>query len=317
MKSLFAKKAKSAPELNEYSDSERTMSDEEAHRDRQYDLPTPFRQFVAVYQAQLKLIAKSKIIWLFFVAVAVIPLAVYSGILNGVSAWQAVRDGGPGDYMAGLLALLPIAISLLPSLLLSRSLPAEFKERTAFLNLALPQSRITFYLGKFCAGFTVVFFTLTFVYAVTGLMAIGARGDLGIGAIASSYAVALASSFAISGVAYCISTFLKRGAVILPFLLFFLILPGIVYGLLLTNYSNWSNMLQSIEAWTTWLPALGGELSSSLLGGPAFVFSFIGMVLYSNQAVMTVNLPLTLAIYVLWGVIALAIGLYRFQRREV
>lgn len=192
----------------------------------------------------------------------------------------------------------------------------EFKEKTAFLNLALPQSRVTFYLAKFAAGFTMVLFTLAMVYGLVGLMAIGAKGDMDVTALLGSFLIALAASFAIGGTAFCISTFLKRGAIILPFLLFYIFIPAIVSGFLFTTDAGIDRLLMVSNA-AQFLPALGGEAASALLGGPAFSFSLVGFLVYINNYQLAVNFPLTFGIYFAWGVLFLLLGLYQFMRREM
>jgi ABC-type transport system involved in multi-copper enzyme maturation permease subunit len=318
MSGLFKKKVAVA-ETNEYSDSECTMTEEEAHRNVRYELPSVGAQFTAVYRSQLKLFAKGKIIWMMLIVVAAIPLIVYSGMLDSMSMWQTSKSGGPGDYMSGMMGLMPILMSILPSVLLSRMIPEEFKTGTAFMDMALPQKRSAFYLAKFLAGFTMVFFVIALGYGVMGLMVVMEKGDIDAMVIGKSFAVAVTSAFAISAISFCISTFLKRATVLVPIALFYFIIPGLTFAMMLSITSTPFDEkgLGLLMGMAEAFPAFSGEVCSSLIGGPSFSFSILGLITFSAGVDWTVDVMICILTSLIWGIAALGIGLMRFVRREI
>ena len=73
--------------------------------------------------------------------------------------------------MGILLCFLPVFLALLSSLLCGRMISDEIKERTAYMNFALPAHRISFCLGKYLAGFIICLGVFILAYGMALLTA--------------------------------------------------------------------------------------------------------------------------------------------------
>ncbi|MFA6952560.1 MAG: ABC transporter permease subunit, partial [Candidatus Methanomethylophilaceae archaeon] len=68
---------------------------------------------------------------------------------------------------------------------MTKMIPSEFRERTAYLSLALPQSRPSFYFGKFLGGMIVQIFVFALAYAVVSLVTVSQKGSMDGGIVLS------------------------------------------------------------------------------------------------------------------------------------
>lgn len=178
-----------------------TMTEE---RDTNAGTSIHLRQLVSVYAVQMKLYSKNVSTYIYIFVALLIPILAYSGTLEKISLGSMVN-------VAYLLILLPIMIALIPSRFAGKIMPMEFKNRTSFINFPLPMSRMTFYVGKFLAAFTLSMTVL--------LLALGGAiisGDLFLPSypndIAAMVMISVAGMFAILCMTYFFSMIMGRGA---------------------------------------------------------------------------------------------------------
>jgi len=310
--SFLNKKTKTVTEkkvIDGYSDSDNRLSKEDAHRDVQYNIPSTAKQLWITYMIQMKLYMKGKIPWLFLMFALLIPIIIYSGIFNSLIDSLLNRlYPSSGNYIRMLLTALVPMMVLTSAIALSKNIPSEFKDRTAYLNLALPQSRFTFYLGKFLAGLTIIF---VLFFLVIGLCIFIANGkyETAISGLLSAMALIFGGLFAFCGTIYGLSVFFKKGSAILPLIVLFVALP-LIFGYAAWKYSSIADLIG-------YLPVFAGDYAQTLLGADlgitvsvAYVFGVI------NDSTMP-NIALALISYIIWGIAFLSLGYYFFKRREM
>jgi ABC-type transport system involved in multi-copper enzyme maturation permease subunit len=270
---------------------------------------------LTVTRATLKLASKSYAILFMIVLVLMIPAAVYGGLLDSLLG-ESAKVFGPGDYAATLLAALPIMIAFIPAIVMTKMIPSEFRERTAYLSLALPQSRPSFYFGKFLGGMIVQIFVFALAYAIVSLVTVSQKGSMDGGIVLFSFAITLVGGFAISATAFALSTFMKKGSAISIFMLFFLLFPAIMI-LIDSNVDG----LDDFFHFAQYIPSLAGDSAANAMGSPFMIASpssvYSTLMIALGGEVMTYNYVLNIAAYAVWGVIFLLLGLFRFIRREM
>lgn len=312
------KQANAGGTFNDYSDTDYTATDEEAHRSTEYRLPSSVNQMLTVTKATLKLFSKSYTFITLTALVLLIPLLVYAGLLDFVLGDDmSVYD--PGDYAATLLGALPVFIALIPAAVMSKLIPSEFRDRTAYLSLALPQSRASFFFGKFLAGMLVQIFVFTLAYGVIALVTGLEIGSLDGSAVLLAFAITIIGGFAISATVYALSTFMKKGSALLLFLLFYMVIPAVM--ILIDANTVFSDIIGGFIDNAQYLPPIAGDVATFTLGTPyelmSPVYFYSMLVENSGITLFNYNSVLDMGVYAVWGAAFLLLGLYRFERREM
>ncbi len=289
-----------------WADTGYRATDEEAHRNVRYNGASPMSRVITVYMTQMKLFSKNR--WLFILIFAAILMPVITAILpEEFFDILLGSSAGSTQYIGILLSMMPLMVAFFTSMLCGTQIPNEFKERTAYMSIPLPVSRLEFYIGKYLAGFTVCVgvFLMAFGFAIA--MAMGKYDLFFSDLIAESLLITAVSIFAYSATAYCIGTFMSRGSSMVPFMLMMIILPAalIVIG----------SKLEILDTLIL-LPCFLPDATLNLLGSPLW-FSIYGVGGSLLGALDMSMIGTMVLIGIVWGALFLAIGAYRTIRREM
>lgn len=279
------------------------------HSTVKYDLPSESSQLFTTYVSQMKLYMKGAMIPFLVVMLAAMPIIMLTGVLDNVLINGFMERLGytAESYTAICLALLPVMIAFIPCILCGSTLPSEFRFRTAYLNLSMPQSRLTFYFGKYLAGFTLMIATILLAFGLAVILSIAA-GYGSPSAVATGHAllISLAGAMSISGIVYGVSAYSAKGSSMLPFVVVFILIP--VAGLVLFNGIGAASLLG-------YIPGFSGNLALSYLGSDVAVS--ITMFFTSITVSFNANVWLASGINVLCGVVLLYLGYDKIMNREV
>ena len=308
------KKQQVATIADQYDESSRVLTDEEAHRDVKYELPSFFTQMIQCFIVQMKRYARQKMIWICLICLLLIPVG-YFAISSIVPPGEMLPDTDVANiYMAGLLSVGPMLIPLLASVSCGSMLSQEFNERTVFLSLPLPMSRSAFYVGKFLAGLALIEGTVAAAYGISALIAMKETQSMYTSMMFSSFLLALFYTFFCCALSYALSTKMKRGSSMVPFVLLFLVLPLI--AVILMIYGG-SDFLSTILSYT---PCLAIDMAENMLGN-VMVLSGPGVykMMFSSHAmyVLSTNNLLMNAISFIISVILLALGYKAIKGRDM
>lgn len=279
------------------------------HRDQKYEITNRAGQLWTVFLCQMKLFTKSYLPILMIVFVALIPILVYSGVLDN-AVIDPIREkiGDTGEtYVAICLGLLPVMMALISCMVCGSMLPSEFRFRTAYLNFPLPQSRVTFYLGKFLAGYVLVLATVLAAFAVSILMATFAGYDsVSSAAIGEAMILSIAGSFAFCSIAYGLSAFMSHGSTMFPFVLIFILIPA--FTLITADAEGFGDLVG-------YVPSFSGDLALSSLGSDQTLS--VPLLLTNINIQMTASVPLAATASLICGVLFLLMGMSKTRRREI
>lgn len=285
-------------------------SNEQAHRDVTYHIPSFMKQTMIMFMVQMKLFSKMKWTYFMLFVALLIPVILFVGedmLMVVMTAYGFVTDYS-NTYIAGLLAFLPLLLGLFTSVLCGSQLPNEFKERTAYMNVSLPMSRASFYLGKYLAGFVMSLAIFMFAYGMaiaTSMMKYDAIfADL----LSASLGMTIVAVFAYSSTAFCIGSFMRRGSSMVPFILMTVALP-LICSLLFAYFQADGPDLSGLFL----LPCFLGEAALGILG--AQMSGSVGIIIM--QYMDLTNLALNITVGVVWGVLFLLLGLFKTMRREM
>ena len=215
-----------------YDESSRTITDEEAHRNVSYELPSKLRQIRECFFIQMKRYTRQKAMWFAVVLLVLIPILflLFENVdsLEGMLPTTEVTN----IYIVSLLVFMPTVTPLLACMSCGSMLSQEFNERTVYLSLPLPMSRNAFYIGKFLAALALVEGVVIAAYGICMVLAMTVTERTYTVEIAKSMIVMMAYVFFCCAVTYTLSTKMRRGSTMLPFILLFLVLPiaGICLG---------------------------------------------------------------------------------------
>lgn len=289
-----------------WRDSEYSASDDQAHRDRVYRAPSFLKQTLIMFMVQMKLYSKMK--WTYFMLFMAILIPAIALVNDNM--FDSLEASLPTSlpYLGTLLSMMPIFLGFFTALLSGPSIGREFKERTAYMNISLPASRASFYMGKYLAGFVLSLGIFMFAYgmavATTMLRYDAIFGDL----ITESLITMIVALFAYSATAFCIGAFSRRPSTLMPFVLLTFVLP-VVLLLCYIEYDVEALML---------LPCFLPDVSLYLTGAPIVgsVSGFFSLILGTPVVDSTEMWTMT-GIGIVWGVLFLLLGLFKTQRREM
>ncbi len=287
--------------------SSSTMTDEEAHRDARYGIKSSMYQTFYMFETQMALFSKRKLVYALLGMAIMIPV-IYVMVKDLFPMGSYAEDSGNG-VMGIMLFMLPLILGIFTSFLCGSLMPREFEDRSAYMNMALPMSRVSFCLGKYLAGLviTIGVFVFAFAMAMAGSMIYYQYYDgsaLGMAFVLLFLAIMVYTSFS-----FALGCVMKRGSSILSLILMVFVLPGVEMFCVLNGQNNdiltyLPNLLPDYVCF-----ALGSSSSSSMVG---LVNSILPMVELSSF-----SLPIASALAVLWTVGFLALGIFAINRREI
>ncbi len=287
-----------------WRESSYEATDEEAHRDVRYSIRSSLSQTMSVFMVQMKLFSKMKWTYILLFTALLIPIIAFGApLFMDLLTGFGFSNSYSTTRIAGLLFFLPLFLGLMTAVMCGTQMPAEFKERTAYMNVPLPMSRASFYFGKYLAGFVMCVGIFMFAYSMAIATTLVDHDTIFPDLITESLILTIVGVLAYSATAYCLGCFTKKGSSILPFALMSLVIPTAII-LVCSQIHDFS---------LTMLPFFLGEAALGVLG--ASVSGSVGMVALLN---MDLTQAWTMAgIGIAWAAAFLLIGYLRISRREM
>ena len=281
-------------------------TDDQAHRDRSYHIPSFMKQTVIMFMVQMKLYSKMK--WTYFMLFVALLIPIVTLVIPMLFDSLAMQLGSSTAYIGILLSMMPIFIGFFTAILCGPPIGREFKDRTAYMNVSLPVSRISFYIGKYLAGFLMSLGIFMFAYGVAVATAMMRYDLVFADLITESLIAMIASLFAYSATAFCIGAFTKRPSTMMPFILMTFLLPAVLMILSLRYEIDWLMLF----------PCFLPDVSVAALGTPIVgsVSGFFGL-MNGASMVNASDMWVMCGIGIVWGVLLLALGMIRTMRREM
>ena len=307
-----AKKAQTENVVDNYDESSRVITDHEAHRDVVYELPSYPKQIKECFMIQMKRYTKQKVMWISIILLALIPVIFYTfKSVDTLKTMLPVSDV-TNIYIATLLSFMPMIVPLLAAIACGSMLSQEFNERTVYLSLPLPMPRSAFYFGKFLAGLVLVEGVVTAAYGITMVLAMTVTTKTYTSEIFYSMLIMMAYTFFCCALTYMMSTKLKRGSTILPFILLAVVLPIVAIALAELMTGDWVTMVSS------YIPSFSPEMAIYSLGD-ATPFSLYGIfsLMARFKAVPGKDVMVMMAISIVFGIILLIVGEKTIKRRDM
>jgi len=253
-----------------------------------------------------KIYVFSAIMLLVLFLMTILPYLIGDGLSEDPT--DLMVGGSSGMGYASMISLFVIFGA---TLFASGALVSEFEERTALLTFTRPIKKESVFFGKMLASFL---FTAMFILAyyliviVISLIVAGGVADN----VLPSIGISMLYILAVNAVAFLISAFLKKGstAAIMTFILFLLIfqmLTGImmIFGIEpVYDLTYASTAIQSIISGAVTSPIIDSSTGDTLI--------MFGREMYNY--VPTVGLAVS--IMVVWLIVATAIAMVQFKRRE-
>ena len=297
-----AKKSASTVD-DSYDEYIREITDQEAHRDVVYELPSYVSQVKECFMIQMKRYTKQKVMWFAIILLALIPvLFILFEKVESLKGMLPVTEV-TNIYIASLLQFMPLVIPLLAAIACGSMLSQEFNERTVYLSLPLPMPRSAFYLGKFMAALVLIEGVLTAAYGICMILAMTVTTKTYTREIFESMLVMIFYVFFCCAFTYFLSTKLKRGSTMLPFVALVGVLP--IVSIALGHFAT-ADIMSTIASY---IPTFSPEMALYSLGDNV-PFSIYGVItiLVPLKAVPGKNTLIMMAVSLLLGVIMLIAG---------
>lgn len=256
--------------------------------------------------AQMKLFSKNKWTFILLFMAVLMPIVIIA-VPDLKDAAKTICAGSTA-YIGTLLCMITFMASFFTSFLCGTQIPNEFKDRTAYMSMPLPVTRMEFYIGKYLAGFVLCVgaFLMAFGFAV--ILAMMEYDTFFSDEIASALLGTIVTIFAFSATAYCLGSFMKRGSALVPLIFMFFLLPIVCF----LAYMRLD--LDAMLLFPCFLPdniifTLGSEAAMSI-GGMSI--SMFGVDLPS-----VANIDASMLVSIVWGIAFLVLGAYKMSRREM
>ncbi len=304
-------RAKDEPPVEEerigtWADSGYDASDEEAHRNVRYEGSSPVKRILWIFMAQMKLFSKNKWTFILLFMAVLMPMIIIA-VPDLKDAAKTICAGSTA-YIGTLLCMITFMASFFTSFLCGTQIPNEFKDRTAYMSMPLPVTRMEFYIGKYLAGFVLCVgaFLMAFGFAV--ILAMMEYDTFFSDEIASALLGTIVTIFAFSATAYCLGSFMRRGSALVPLIFMFFLLPIVCF----LAYIRFD--LDAMLLFPCFLPdniifTLGSEAAMSI-GGMS-----IGM--FGVDLPSVANIDASMLVSIVWGIAFLVLGAYKMNRREM
>ncbi|MBR7152292.1 MAG: hypothetical protein IKD00_00920, partial [Candidatus Methanomethylophilaceae archaeon] len=232
--SIIPKRVKPVEEVSEENrgtwKSSYSATDEEAHRNVRYGIKSQLNQMGIVFMTQMKLFSKMKWTYLMLFVALLIPVIVqgFPELIQIVDLMFGLSGSYSTTYIAEMLMFLPLFLGLITSLMCGTQIPQEFKDRTAYMNMALPMSRVSFYFGKYLAGLVMCIGIFMLAYGSAVATSMTRYDSIFTDLILESLLLTIVGVMAYSATAFCVGCFMKKGSSIVQFFLMSFILPGVI-----------------------------------------------------------------------------------------
>lgn len=292
--------------IGTWADSGYDASDEEAHRNVRYEGSSPVKRILWIFMAQMKLFSKNK--WTFILLFMAVLMPIVIIVVPDLKDATKTICAGSTAYIGTLLCMITFMASFFTSFLCGTQIPNEFKDRTAYMSMPLPVTRMEFYIGKYLAGFVLCVgaFLMAFGFAV--ILAMMEYDTFFSDEIASALLGTIVTIFAFSATAYCLGSFMKRGSALVPLIFMFFLLPIVCF----LAYMRLD--LDAMLLFPCFLPdniifTLGSEAAMSI-GGMS-----IGM--FGVDLPSVANIDASMLVSIVWGIAFLILGAYKMSRREM
>ena len=286
---------------------------------------------------------------LIFLAMVVLILAILT-VAPYLLGTELPDD--PGRLSMGYIKMSPMIVLMAASLFASISIVSEYEERTALIIFTRPIRKVSIFGGKFAAAFLVNVAFTGLYYLVTAVVSLivahGIDPDL-----YTSFGLAVAFAFAVSGIAILFSSFVKKSSVatIFTFVTPLIVLPTISMVLQMADM-NVSWMLDQAAAAIANCSEAVRDMTNSVLeqlavvmSDPTYLFNMEDLIAQLNAAAgsevfSTVNVvPILTDCYlggmdiesmmlsapdvvrdalvmVAWGAVSMIVAFILFVRRE-
>jgi ABC-2 type transport system permease protein len=194
---------------------------------------------------QILVVAKNEIIKcirgkksLISLVIMVLVFFLITGLQFATGDWDSIDS--IGKIMSTYFSTLPLIIVLVVSLLSSVALVGEFEERTALILFTRPVRRTSILIGKMLSCIAVEGFIILVYYVLASVVSMIKVGEMPV-EILVSFGLAILYAFAASGIAFVISSFLKKGSVctIISVLLLLAIFPIVSSVMGTDGGENW------------------------------------------------------------------------------
>lgn len=292
--------------IGTWADTGYRASDDEAHRNVRYEGTSPVKRIAGIFMAQMKLFSKNKWTFILLLMAVLMPLVIIA--VPDLKDVAKQLCAGSTAYIGTLLCMMTFMACFFTAFLCGTQIPNEFKDRTAYMSMPLPVTRLEFYIGKYLAGFVLCLgaFLLAFGFAV--VLAMMEYDTFFSDEIASALLSTIVTIFAFSATAYCLGSFMKRGSALVPLIFMFFLMP-IVCFLVYVKYDLDAMLLLPCFLPDNIIATLGSQASMSIGG--------------SLTMGMNIDLPsvadigTSMCISIAWGIAFLVLGAYRMNRREM
>ncbi len=285
-----------------------TMTDEEAHRDVRYSIPSVVMQTLFMFRTQMALYSKRKSIYLILVMAVFIPL-IYIGIKD-IMYFEMITEASGSGMIGLLLSMMPFIMVLFTAFICGSSVPSEFKDRSAYMNMALPLSRVSFCLGKYFAGLVVTIGVFVFAY---GMAMIGSMTEYDFfdeNTLGLSFVMMILATVFFTSFAFFMGCIMNRGAALVTLILMLFVVPLIEIYLYANGYIETDVMLM--------LPNVLPDMACISLGS-IFAASPIGSLNIFLNYLDPDTFPLATcaAVAIVTSIAFLALGIIAVNRREM
>ena len=285
-----------------------SASDAQAHRDSKYRIPSILMQTIYMFETQMALYSKRKAIYIVLVMAILIPL-IYLGIRDIFDLTMITESSGSG-MVGALLSMLPFILGLFTAFLCGSVMPSEFVERSAYMNMALPMSRISFCLGKYLAGLVITLGVFIFAYGMSIAGAVTSYDYFDEEALGMSFLMTVLAIMIYTSFSFSLGCFLKRGASILSLILLVFVFPLIEIYLYMDEMID----MDAFMMMPNLLPDMACMiLGSSVTGSPVGLINMLAHIINPLEY----NLGIVSIISVIWTIGFLILGIFFVHRREM
>jgi len=284
------------------------MTDEEAHRNVSYEIPGVFMQTMLMFRTQMALYSKRKSVYISLVMAVMIPL-IYIG-LKDLMDFTILTEASGSGMIGLLLSMMPFIMALFTAFVCGTAIPSEFTERSAYMNMALPMSRVSFCLGKYLAGLVITIGVFIFAYAMAMVGTMTEYDYFDEEALGMSFVMTLLATVFFSSFAFMIGCLLKRGASLVSLVLMVFAVPLVEMYLYANDYIDndafvlLPNLLPDLACFV-----LGSHFAASPVGS----FNALVSIVDPSQFPLVTCTIISLGISILF----LVLGIVAVNRREM
>lgn len=294
-----------------WQDTGYVMTDEEAHRNVKYSIPSEGTQLLNMVKTQMHIFSKTPGVYLLLGMAVLIPI-LYLLLKNTMnsSVLSILSDGSSNGMVGMMLSMMPFILGIFTSSLCGKLMPKEFIDRTAYMNMALPISRTTFIMGKYIASLIITIGVVIFAYGMALLTASLEFQYFNLDLLLISFTLTIVAVMVYTSTAFAFGCFVKKGAGMVSFLLLVVLIP-VVEMILLGNNTDF---IKYIYYFPNALPDLSCQIMGANITGS--VLGFFGVAGFAFDP-YTYSLPLGALFGILWTALFIGLALFSVKRREM